>query len=470
MLRKAHWLRAVVLVFLAFGVGCSNGDRDVDYTGKVLFITDLHFDPFSNPSIFSQLDEGVVEGWNAIFSGIDQDLGSYGKGTTPWMFFSILKQLKAQAAGVDFVVFLGDVLAHDFNETYFNLAGTSDRDRMQAFTLKTYQFFYSALSEALPGKRIIFALGNNDYYCGDYQVEPDGPFLSDLSPLVASHLALSPVEQQEFNQSFRRGGYYSMQLPGRQEHQLLVLNAVLFSIDYTNGCGKEPDVDAGWEQLRWLRSELQNARELNQPVWMLLHIPLGLNIFSTIHGHLVNGEISQVEDFWREEFASEMQQLMMEYSDVVQASFSGHTHQDDFRVIGDTGILNKIIPSLSPVFDNNPGFIVLSFGGESLERLDYRTYYLDLLANQDASFDREQWRLEYDFSSTYQVGHMSVESLAALNRLIYDEEWVRRKFEDFYDVSNAENSPMSDGDRAQAYWCGQSQWSADDFLTCYYDR
>ena len=465
---------SAVLLCLVLGVfsGCSDGSDDSQSggSGQILFITDLHFDPYSEPSAFPRLDAQGHEEWKGVFLDTPLNWGAYGKGTTPWMFFSILDQLKAKASRADFVVFLGDTLAHNFDQSYFTLSASQDRARMQAFTLKTYRFFYESLAEALPGKTIVFALGNNDYYCGDYQIQPSGPLLADLSGLASSHLNLSAEDRAAFDQTFPRGGYYAMDFPAHPHLRLIVLNAVFFSAYYSNRCGSEPDTSPGQEELEWLHSQLEDARQSGRLVWLMLHIPPGLNIFGTINDHLVDGRIEEVDDFWREEFGSGIRILMREYSDVLAASFSGHTHQDDFRAAADSPVFDKIVPALSPVFANNPGFVLVSYDSADPYKLDYRTFYMDLTANRHSPFHRETWLAEYGYQSTYQVGELGYDSLSLLHQLTYEQADIRRTFEGFYDVSNAANEPMSDPDHFQAYWCGQSFWSAAEFLGCYNSR
>ena len=42
----------------------------------------------------------------------------------------------------------------------------------------TSNYVAEAIALSLPGKPIILALGNNDSDCGDYQIDPGGPYLA----------------------------------------------------------------------------------------------------------------------------------------------------------------------------------------------------------------------------------------------------------------------------------------------------
>ena len=70
--------------------------------------------------------------------------------------------------------------------------------------------------------------------------------------------------------------------------------------------------------------------------------------------------------------------------------FFAHTHKDDFRlhltapetsapqqVGGKSFVL--LAPSISPVYQNNPAFRVMSLDTEHLSLLDYSQYFMDLV-------------------------------------------------------------------------------------------
>lgn len=61
----------------------------------------------------------------------------------------------------------------------------------------------------------------------------------------------------------------------------------------------------------------------------------------------------------------------------------GHMHKDDFRLqLLDSSDIKKsfalIAPSLSPDFNSNPAFRVMSLDKEALSLVDYNQYYMDL--------------------------------------------------------------------------------------------
>ena len=458
----------ILLILALLLVSCAGGPvrQQTGMPGRVVFITDLHFDPFGDPSILPELQAVEAEQWPAVFARASKDLGAYGRGGTPRLYLSLLERVKVVASDADFVIFLGDALAHGYNQTFYHITDSRDRAALNAFTLKTFQFIYLTLAQALPGKPIVIVLGNNDYYCDDYAIQPRGPFLKDLSGLAASHLNLDREENLAFDQSFPAGGYYSVTCPSAPGHRLIVLNATFFSSVYANRCGIGDDAEPGRAEMRWLESELRLARDRHEKVWLLSHIPPGLNVFSAIHGHKSGGGFEQADDFWREEFARGFQAILGRYADVIAATFSGHTHQDDFRASEKIGVFNKIIPAISPVFGNNPALTVASYSPVTMEAMDYQVHYLDLAANAAQPVGREQWALEYDFISAYGLGPLNVRSLAALHQALQDRPEVRHRWSGYYDVSNPAQDPMAALPAFRAYWCGQVWWTPAAFLGC----
>ena len=68
--------------------------------------------------------------------------------------------------------------------------------------------------------------------------------------------------------------------------------------------------------------------------------------------------------------------------------FYAHIHKDDFHLqfgneAAPEGLASKsfalLVPSLSPIYKNNPGFRVVSLDTESKALVDYKQYYMDLV-------------------------------------------------------------------------------------------
>ena len=68
--------------------------------------------------------------------------------------------------------------------------------------------------------------------------------------------------------------------------------------------------------------------------------------------------------------------------------FYAHIHKDDFHLqfgneAAPDGLASKsfalLVPSLSPIYRNNPGFRVVSLDTETKTLVDYKQYYMDLV-------------------------------------------------------------------------------------------
>src|SRR5262249_40120753 len=144
------------------------------------------------------------------------------------------------------------------------------------FVTKTIAYVASALRETFPGVRLYPTLGNNDSACGDYEVEPDGPFLASF------HDIWNPlVDSRSFDRRFPTGGYYHADVAGLRDVRIIALNTNFFSTKYKNACGK-PGPDSGLRQLEWLDAELSLARKDGKRVWLLFHIPPGMDVYDSV--------------------------------------------------------------------------------------------------------------------------------------------------------------------------------------------
>jgi sphingomyelin phosphodiesterase acid-like 3 len=126
---------------------------------------------------------------------------------------------------------------------------------------------------------VYVALGNNDSDCGDYRLDAHSEFLAITGKEVTKNFPAS--ERQGAEESFAVGGYYSVSLPAPIENaRLLVLNDIFMSKNYTTCAGK-PDPSAADAQLAWLRQQLTEARAKKQKVWVMGHIPPGVDLYAT---------------------------------------------------------------------------------------------------------------------------------------------------------------------------------------------
>jgi hypothetical protein len=314
-------------------------------------------------------------------------------------------------AAADFVIVPGDLLSHRFGDGGDLVRGALDGEpAQQSITQQTAAFVIHTLTNALPDKAIFIALGNNDADCGDYAIEPGGTFLAATATAVKRAAGAQVTE--EFETTYRAGGYYEARHPTVQNAKILVLNDVLWSRRYQNRCGST-GFEQARKQLSWLESQLREQQARGGTVLIVHHIPWGIDAYSTLHS-TADDCGSGVVAFLREDVSVELLPLLRRYAGTISASFSAHAHYDDFRLLlDDTGkpvVVEKVAPAISPIAGQNPGFIVFSYDLATGTPSDYRSYSLANLETLSSTVPGD-WRVEYVFTEAYAENLYSPDSI-----------------------------------------------------------
>jgi hypothetical protein len=299
---------------------------------------------------------------------------------------------------------------------------------------------------------VYFALGNDDSPCGDYRVDPGGPFLATLADSLEV-LRNHPDAAADF----RAAGFYELPHPTLANHEIVVLNTVLWSRSYAI-CGSGSG-DAGKAEMQWLSWQLYRAKTSGNKVMLMMHIPPGIDSYKSAHA----GAGKAATEFWQSQFFTQFLDLMKTYGSTVQIALAGHTHMDDFRVLSPDGsaspIAFRITPAISPIFGNNPGFSVLQYQVSTGEVTDIATYYLNLAGGRSDP----KWALEYRFSNAYGYNTFSTENLQSLAAAIHSDPSVRHVFAGFY--AACAPSPIKP-DNWQFYACSETQFTSSDYASC----
>ena len=420
-------------------------------TGQFLLISDIHFNPFYDGSLLDLLRDRPVEDWAGILEA-SKPAGINARGTDSnyALVKSSLNEARARMPHPDFILYPGDFMAHQWQQKYDGLAKAShmeDPAAYQAFTEKAIRFLAAEFGRRFPGIAVLPTLGNDDSYCGDYMIEPVGPFLKMFA--AAWEPLISPRQTSgTFRNTFSRGGYYTMVLPGATRIRLVVLNSVFFSVNYENACGRSTQTPA-LDQLRWLAETLEQAQAARESVWLLMHVPPGINSYNSAVSVKQGGP---PETFWQQELTARFLQLADRHAATMQVGFVGHTHMDDFRVVrkdGSPSLLLKIAPAVSPIFGNNPGYQVYQYDRESGALFNYQTYNLTNLPGQapaaaaggapatpaSTAPAAGQWAFEYDFRQAYGFGAVNARTVAQLAGRMRTNVTDQQRFTLYYSVS-----------------------------------
>ena len=431
--------------------------------GVILSLADFHFDPFYDPKLFPALVEAPPAEWTRIFESSEvSGYGEYLKDSNYNLVVSAIKHAALAAPEAGFILLAGDWLAHGFSDSYYQYAGNRDPRGLYEFIDKTITFLTQRIREQFPLIPIYPALGNEDSYCGDYELQPKGEFLRRTANTWKG-LLRNRNDEQPFMQTFPTGGYYTARAPGSSKHRVVVLNTVFFSTDYRNQCG-DPKDDPGGDQLNWLALQLKNAAAKGEKVWLLYHIPYGIDAYNSV---LATGgnTVEKVVSLWQPGYMEKFLILLDQYRDTIASMLAGHTHMDYFRMgldgeIGRSSAFLLVTPGISPIFGNNPGMHVISYDRKAFSLLDYTTYRLDLAVGPSAD-----WKVEYSFSRTYRLFPISATGLETLSRSLRDDAQTRATYIDYYNVGNPA-IPQMTVQTWPLFWCAIGQLTEAPFQAC----
>ncbi len=397
-------------------------------------MSDLHFDPMADPRLVDQLAAAEPEQWSAVLDGSgDRSLGRYGRDSNWMLLRSALRQMSETLPKPGFVLISGDFLAHGFRPEFDAAAKDHSDAAYRVFVRKTMQFLGQQLEQNFPATPILPALGNNDEECGDYELQPGGPFLADTLPILRR--LVGSAGGPGFDRDWQGYGNYSARVDGIR---VLSTNTNFLSVHYRNACGSAADGDPGRATLAWLEAELAAAKEAQERVWLLYHIPPGIDGYATLRQGACPGTMIPM---WDQTYAGAFLALLKRYADTVIASFAGHTHMDDFRLIGDAERPLWVCADHAggePDFWPESGFsdfVAIDAAGDILDQTTYDLTNLPQ-ATTAAGGVPPEWRAEYTFTRQWSLPRIDLPSLDHLYSLITDVPAERERWHMIFPVSS----------------------------------
>ena len=463
-------------VVLVFAVACSSQAPVKETTeakqktkiptqppgSNIALITDVHFNPFYDQTLFDQLKAADASQWQAIFAGSKiKGIGSYGdfKEETDYnLLISALENMAAVSGKPDFVIFSGDFLAHIFHDRYADCNNKSS-EGLDAFIDKTVTFFAILFEKYFPGVPVYLSLGNNDCYNGDYMIAPEGDFLKNTAVIFSQHLLKNPANKASFIATYPIGGYYAIVPPKSPNSRIISLNTIFFSPKHKSDF---TEYNPAEKQLDWFESQLKSAKAKKEKIWLLLHIPPGAAVYATLK------KKSYISD-WVPTYIDRFTRLLTEYSSIIKASFAGHTHMDDFRLLLGQGKPEQargficISPGVSMLFGNNPAFKTFTYNPQTFSLMDHEIYYVNLHEMPEGWTGPVKWEKEYGFSQTYGQSSINPGTLQTVYFAIRDNPVIRAHYMNYYDVNHRKAVTESNW---KSYWCGIAQWTEQEFQDC----
>jgi sphingomyelin phosphodiesterase acid-like 3 len=459
----------------------------------VLMLSDIHLDPFHDPAKVAQLRAARVEEWGAILRGapsatqaadfaqLQSSCGAKGIDTPPVLLESSLAAEKREQPHPLFVTVSGDLMAHQFDCRFKTLAPAGTAADYSAFAAKTVAYVALRLRQTFPGTPIYLALGNNDSGCGDYREDPDSAFLRADGASFAADV-ITPANHAVILREFSRYGDYNIALPAPFSHtRLIVMQDIFESGRYTNCSGSvgDPGTNAastsGQLQVEWLRNQLTAARAAHEKVWVMAHIPPGVDPYSTIkQSHGISCPAGVPVDFIP---SSELPSTLAQFADIVKLALFGHTHMDEIRVypsaaqgtVAGAIVPGKLVPSITPVNGNNPAFTVAQVDAGTATLMDYTVYSASNKTGVDTV-----WSEEYRYSTTYSLPDFSGASAAKLSASFLADTAgssdASHAYQRYYFVGDAGLAASAKAVAMQLVWhtyaCSIAHFDDAEFRTC----
>jgi len=463
-----------LLIFSLPGcTGTGNGTNTTNNNFSVVVFSDVHFNPFYDPTLFTALVAADTDQWATVFqSSVIKAPSTWGYDANYPLLVLALSSIKQNLGASPLIIFTGDILGHDFPKTFFELyygnlgvpvpddaailADVAAIAAIEAFADKTVAFFMKQVSSTVGDIPVMFAVGNSDSYIGAL---PEPSFLSNTAALYYTQFLNGTVDHQTFINTFTSGGYYSAE-PAGTNLMVIGLNTVMFNYDF--GDTLKSAVDA---ELAWFDSQLASAKADGKKVWLLMHVPPGADKYSTAQSIDANGHITTATMMWNQDYQTHFLQILSKYPGVITLTLAAHTHMDEYRIMSSSDVL-EITPAIAPYFGNNPAFRVFTFSHDTFKPTDYRSLNYDLATNP------EQFNSYYAYSKAYSERGLLNDSLAQLFPVLVTNNAKQALYRGHYfsghnysiPVTNTFN-PITDTNWP-VYWCGIGKMEQQELIDC----
>jgi len=398
----------------ALAVGQSGAQAS---TFPAVMLSDLHFDPFHDPSKVPQLVKAPAEQWDAIlkqpdsptqaadFAVVQEACHSKQSTDSPYLLFeSALAQAKSQAAGARFVTVSGDLIVHELDCRYraalhLAPATTDDQSISAAFAEKATVFVMKEVEAAFPKTPVYLALGNNDSRCGHNRLDARDAYLKATGQAMIDGLVdVSAAERALALTTYESAGYYAVTMAApMKKTRLLVVDDTYMMAQYENCEADAKDRKGAQEQIEWLGKELDAARQRGERVWVLGHVPPTVNTEKAVaKGKAICAPgAKSVSTFL---YSDALAETLESHADVVTLALFGHTHMDELHLLGagKSAVPMKVVASVSPVSGNLPSVTIGKVAPVTSELADYAVF---LASNTTGA--GTTWTREYSFDETY---------------------------------------------------------------------
>jgi len=410
---------------------------------QFLIISDIHFNPLADPALAAQLMAAAPSQWEGIFSADARSPApKYGDDSSWALLSTLVTGMQSIQPRPRVIILTGDVLPHKFQDKFSAITHQSDTAAFRSFAQKTFTFIGLELQKASAGVPLIYTLGNNDEECGDYALQPNGPFLEDTQETAQT---LAQVNAGVMAQWVSLGSYVAAN-PLAPHHRIIALNSNFWSSRYHDSCG--PDADPGQAEMNWLADQLKDAAARGDKVWLAYHIPPGID------GHS-SSRAGKTVPFWKATYAEAFNKLLDQYRKTIEMNLAGHTHLDDIRLVKSEHAETLVIinPGVSPNVGQNPAYRLVTVDAKA-RPIDITTYYLPKL-------DALKWEQEYSLRSAYGLKKVDAASYQKIYQsIVGSDQWKR-----YYSVSRPA-AVSNDKSYQRSLYCATGNSAPEAFQKC----
>ncbi|CAI8030322.1 Sphingomyelin phosphodiesterase [Geodia barretti] len=377
-------------------------------TNRILFLTDMHWDPYYTPGLTNDCGEPLCcRPPNPKATNESTAAGNWGdyQCDVPYRTLESLMQFIAGMSDeFDWVYWTGDLPAHYvWNQTREN----------QLYIMDT---LCDMMKQYLPDKIVFPSLGNHEGVPVNAFPPPfvtgengDSWLLTDASRQWYSWLSQLPDWDTTHN-TITYGGFYNVRV--REGLRVISLQTNFANsgnywllINSTDPAG----------QLKWLVEQLLQAERDVDKVHIIGHI---------------------FPSSYMKEFGWNYHKIVTRFESTITGQFFGHTHQDSWQVFFDDSNRTRATnvaymgPAVTTYQGLNLGFRIYTmdgnYNGTSNALLDHESYWLNLTeANLK---DKAEWKFEYSAKEAYGLGSLQPQEWARLIDRFKTDDALFQKF------------------------------------------
>jgi len=444
----------------------------------LVWLSDVHMDPFYG--VAGQYNNNSAAVCSRLKELSKEEADAHPYGVLPCdpphlLWRSALQAARAVPGGAELAIFTGDFVRHKpsaFPDPWNN---TTHAIRLVSDSMA------ETFGGLAPERFVVGALGNDDSTANYHlAIEPEGktsPWLSHVASILRGGGSM-PAERSE---RFGAGGFFEAQLGDAEQVRILSLNTLIYSTKHKPADPKPKDP---FGQFAWLRERLADAARSKVGVWIVGHIPPGLETFG-------------YTPLWRKPYVESYLAIIQNptLGAVIRAQLFGHVHADEFRVLPEappTAGPMLLTGAVSPVFESNPSFRLLEYDRVTGNLLNVKVFWADLTANLTAG-QGLAWKFGYDFLGAYPSLSAAIQKDGGLTNQAFmslrsdlrsswaasGEQWQTytawyktQRASDLSCASRHQRSGLSDETKwrfTEMYLCALTVGTHKDFVDCAYN-